>query len=328
MHRLLREIIRFRRTERGFALVGSLVAMTVMGALLVSVGAVAERGARRSLVLQAVAAAETVSTAAEAHLRANWETLRTQAAANPGRIAEIPLADLVTNGELAAGFENATRAFGTWGILVREVPIVGDSRLETLVIAREGDFSETEALYAAANGPFGAAATSARLGPGRIRGAGLDLPAAVWSSAATTLWGVAAPADGDVAFFASHHPSVLFGDALYRVVVPGRPELNRMDADLELGGNDLLGVDAVEAQTLEITDTLTVGGELEVTGRSTFRGALVAETDFQANGTATIGTARVTGDLDATRISVTLDAIRASSGEFQRLTVLGTCTGC
>ena len=64
---------------------------------------------------------------------------------------------------------------------------------------------------------------------------------------------------------ASRPPRRHTGDQLYRVPVPGFTGANRMETDLDLGGNDLTGANAVEADTLALESDLTVGGGLTVT---------------------------------------------------------------
>ena len=49
---------------------------------------------------------------------------------------------------------------------------------------------------------------------------------------------------------------------LHRIAVPGRPELNRLEAPLDMNGNDIIDGGRIEAQNVEIDGALTVGGEL------------------------------------------------------------------
>ena len=315
----------FRR-ERGVGLFTSVLGIVVVGVLMVLAAALSERWGRAALADRAAAAASELADATAAHLRADWGTVQAAAAAAPGRISEVTLADLQAAGELPATFAASTRAFGNWGILVRDVPIGGgDSRLEVLVVAR-GAFEEGEALAAAGRASFGAVAASSQIAPGRLRGAGLDVNAAPWRARATTLWGTASPALGDIAFFASHHPAALFGPALYRVAVPGRPDLNTMQADLDLDGNDLVNADRLEVDELAIAGAMEVGGALAVAGTATVNG-LVSADSIEAAGGITAASLAVAGDIEANTIEAALGEVRAANGDFERLTV-GSCTGC
>ncbi len=49
---------------------------------------------------------------------------------------------------------------------------------------------------------------------------------------------------------------------LHRIAVPGRPELNRLEAPLDMNGNDIVDAATVEARNVDIGGALTVRGEL------------------------------------------------------------------
>ncbi|WP_170566211.1 hypothetical protein [Ruegeria atlantica] len=78
---------------------------------------------------------------------------------------------------------------------------------------------------------------------------------------------------------------------LHRVSKPGRPELNRMETDLDLGGNDLTGIDTLEAENVTVADAFditTLTGDLSVTGN-----------------VETSGTLRVTGEITTANLTAT-----------------------
>ncbi|MCY3597159.1 MAG: hypothetical protein OXG71_06955 [Rhodospirillales bacterium] len=51
---------------------------------------------------------------------------------------------------------------------------------------------------------------------------------------------------------------------LHRVAVPGRPELNRLEAPLDMNGNDIVDAGRIEAVDVAVGGALTVRGELSV----------------------------------------------------------------
>ena len=51
---------------------------------------------------------------------------------------------------------------------------------------------------------------------------------------------------------------------LHRVAVPGRPELNRLEAPLDMNGNDIVDAGRIEAVDVAVGGALTVRGELTV----------------------------------------------------------------
>ena len=55
-------------------------------------------------------------------------------------------------------------------------------------------------------------------------------------------------------------------DTLYRRSQPGRPRLNRMETDLDVGDEDILAASAVDGRTLTVRRDATVGGPSRVGG--------------------------------------------------------------
>ena len=90
---------------------------------------------------------------------------------------------------------------------------------------------------------------------------------------------------------------------LHRVAVPGRPELNRLEAPLDMNGNDIVDTGRVEAVDVAIGGALTVGGEL------TADTATIAN-DLTVQGTLTAATAAVT---ELTTPSIRANAMSAPS---------------
>jgi len=58
----------------------------------------------------------------------------------------------------------------------------------------------------------------------------------------------------------------VYGDQLYRDAVLGFANANRVETDLDMGGNDLTGAGRIEARTLALESDLTVCGGLAVPG--------------------------------------------------------------
>jgi len=84
------------------------------------------------------------------------------------------------------------------------------------------------------------------------------------------------------------------GAYLYRSAVPGRPELNRMNTTLNMGGQDIAQADEIATRTLSSTADITVGRDL-VTSRDVQSGR-----DLRVNRNASVqGTATVYGTLTA-----------------------------
>ena len=114
---------------------------------------------------------------------------------------------------------------------------------------------------------------------------------------------------------------------LHRVAVPGRPELNRLEAPLDMNGNDIVDAGRVEAADVAIAGALTVGGELTadtatIANELTVQGTLTAAT---ANVGALTVPSIVTTALTAPSVSAgtaTVDALTvATEADITTLTV-------
>ena len=94
---------------------------------------------------------------------------------------------------------------------------------------------------------------------------------------------------------------------LHRIAVPGRPELNRLEAPLDMNGNDIVDAGRVDAVDVAIGGALTVGGELTV------------DTATIANELAVQGT--------LTAASANIDALTAPSIEANALAAPSVSAG-
>lgn len=110
---------------------------------------------------------------------------------------------------------------------------------------------------------------------------------------------------------------------LHRIAVPGRPELNRMEADLDMAGRSITGVDllqsdAIDSGAFEITNTLTAGdatfsGDLNVNGPTTIIGDITGG-DATFTGRLDAATAAITGEMRTA--SMVADSITSANATF------------
>ena len=121
-----------------------------------------------------------------------------------------------------------------------------------------------------------------------------------------------APEAGALATLRRLDHRAVYGDQLYRVAVPGFAGANRMETDLDLGGNDLTGANAVEADTLALESDLTVGGGLTVTADLMVGRALTVSGSAEVAAGITAQSAQVAGAASAGALAVTHD-LRAAS---------------
>ena len=122
---------------------------------------------------------------------------------------------------------------------------------------------------------------------------------------------------------------------LHRARVQGRPELNRMQTSLSMGGQSVIGVGRVEADEVVTT---RIDGPLTVRGGLVVNGAMSVERSQGSGGGQSAGggdislpRATITGTLKAGTVTATdVDArtINARNARIGDLTVTGGCTGC
>ncbi len=155
------------------------------------------------------------------------------------------------------------------------------------------------------------------------------------------------------------------GDAVFRRVRAGCPDSARMETDLDMNGNDLVGVRVLTAEELEVdrvmragefridraltVGTATTAGSVEVLGSFTvpdglvFRGdaeftGIVNADEVQATGALEAASADVAGDVEAANIEAAANLTASGAnvngsvsvtgtGSFGTL-VVGSCSGC
>ena len=297
-----------RRLSRGLSLFGSLLALGLLGAMVMAAAALFEtrlleeksRLAGRQLTLLADAAAS--------HAEGRFTDLLTAARNGP---VEIPLADLRADGSLPAGFPEVDALGRGHRVLVLAAGADGFDLLATQTVAPGDTAVPSAALFEAAGRTrMGLVAPDA---VARLAGPTIDADVSAFRTAFA-----GAPEARALAALARLDRQSVFGDQLYRIAVPGFPALNRMETDLDLGGNRIAGAGALEADSLTLDGDLAVGGALTVT-RDLVVGRAVRVTGAAGiAGNVAAATARITGAASAGGLTVR-NALRTAS-----LTAAGT----
>ena len=155
-------------------------------------------------------------------------------------------------------------------------------------------------------------------GYGRLSGPTVDADVSAFRAA----FG-GAPREGALATLGRFDHGGVYGDALYRVAIPGFAEANRMEADLDMNGHDIAGAGALEAGTLEVETDLEAGGDLAVTGDLLVGRAVRAAGTVEAGGEMTAASARIEGAVTSAAMNVT-GAVRAQTVEASGLVEAGS----
>lgn len=243
-----------------------------------------------------------VADAAAKYLKDNFATV--YAAAGTTTPAQITPAMLRNTNYLPAGFTDAN-AFGqTFVVLARRV---ATNQLESIVLTTGGqviDEMGTREIAENLGAPGGFVPVA---NTGIIQGV-----RGGWSLTLSN-YGVS-PGAGHTASALFLQDGTLANDYLYRNAVAGKPELNRMNTALNMGGNDINNAATINATgNVNLNGTVNAGGDVHagsiyLNGNATLNGTVNAGGDVRAgslylqgnatmNGTATVGgNVAVSGD--------------------------------
>jgi hypothetical protein len=280
-----------RRARRGAAMLDSLLAMGVFVlALGLSLSYWNMHQFRAGLQKEAVELTQLVR-AAQSYVGRDPLTRLSEAAAAPSGVLSISLATLIASGDYpptSGGYTTRRREMrvhlaslnATSAILVADARFVAGDQ-GRIGVPRGGEF-------------IGSVGWVAPHRTALIEGPGLRYDITSLQAA-----GVLSN-EGDLGAFEFISVERDVSPYLHRVAIPGRPELNQMATDLDLGGQDILGAGRLEAtearvtnlQGQNITGALTINDTLNIAGTATV-------TTLDAQGATT-----VSGPLSANQITV------------------------
>ena len=302
-----------RGLSRGLSLFGSLLALGLLGAMVLAVALFFENRAMDERARLAARQLTVLSDAAASHVSGRFPAMLS---ALGGGSAELSLATLRTSGVLPAGFADMGAMGRGYRVLVLSAGTDTIDLLVTQTVSAGDTAVPASALFEAGG--------SARMGavlpdtPQRLTGPAVDADLRSFQAAFAGV-----PQAGALATLRRLDHRAVYGDQLYRVSVPGFADANRMETDLDLGGNDLTGANAVEADTLALESDLTVGGGLTVTADLMVGRALTVSGPAEVTAGVTAQSARVTGAASAGSLAVTHD-LRAASLTAQGAVMAGS----
>ena len=291
-----------RGLSRGLSLFGSLLALGLLGMMVLAAALFFETRMLEERARLAARQLTALSDAAASHVSGRFPALL---AAVQGGPAELTPTTLRAAGALPAGFSDV----GAMGRGYRVLMLAAGTDALDLVVTQTVPAGDTAVPASALLGADG----TARLGlvlpdaAGRLAGPAVDADMSAFQAA----FG-GAPAAGALATLRRLDHRAVYGDQLYRVAVPGFAEANRMETDLDLGGNDLIEAATVEAETLTLESDLTVGGDLTVTDDLMVGRALQVAGPAEVAAGITAASARIAGAASAGSLAVTHD-LRAAS---------------
>ena len=237
--------------QSGFKLV---IALTVIGVLMPivyqhwQIGYIAEQQSHAADQLR------QVNDASDAYIKRHFDTLLSSTTPSSG--PQITIDQLVNDGLLPEGFRNSNIWGQSYEIYVRKPH---ENTLNSITITRggrehkEGDSFATLTVPGAAlrlGGAGGFVPTGALPGQqdGTLHGAAggfiLDLAAL----------GITSPGPGHLGAYSAFDEYDLGTDYLYRGEVPGHPEYNQMQTELDMTGHGIENVGSVQYVSRTVTD--------------------------------------------------------------------------
>lgn len=221
----------------GFSLLEALFAMFILAALSVVLVKTQSDANQKSLAYLAGGQLKQVSSALEEYIQDNYAAL--VASSGPSTPTTVTMAQLKAGNYLSDSFKNQNVWKQSYVAYVLE-PSAGV--LEGILVTTGGQIPESadlrmsQALSTA--GPSGGyVPLSSALG----HSSSVFIGAGGGWSFDTSGTGIPSPGGGHLAALTSFGDGVDGNDYLYRINVPGQPELNEMSTDLGMGDNDVGG---------------------------------------------------------------------------------------
>ncbi len=285
--------------------------MALLGTLVLGVVVWLEERALEERARVAGSQLETLAHATSSYVNSDFPDLL--ASVGVGRI--IVLQDMRNAGMLPEGFAVRNALGRGFQVMMRPVGTRGLDVLVAETLPGGDQFVPSVALLGERFGGvrMGVVAPEA---PTFLRGPTIDVAVGGFQ---TQFGGV--PGRGALGVLMRFDHERVYGDQLYRVAIPGFDEANQMKTALDLGGNDIVDVRRLEAESFDVEEDIETGGELVVTGLLTVGQAV------EVTGEATIAgeMSAQTGNFDQTVTATTMEALKHI--EAETVTATGTLTG-
>ncbi len=302
--------------QRGVTLMEVLLSMGILAGLLATGTHIISKYTRLIINEKAAAQMMAVQNAAEEFVQSNFMQLLDGSLPDSipfnGNTRLITVADLSAANYLPANFSNVNKLNLRMSVVIRNDTQVGATPSIEIITVTQGianpPYSDAplESVYDTAmfgKGRLGFAASGGPYNFANIVGINGQ-----WTVPTNNLAGhgltFAFNAAEPNAFLAGYgrvsSEDIFDDDVLYRIPVAGRPEVNQMQADLDMSGHQMDGigtmtVDNVKAPRVELTNaggnalttsqTMTMRGNTSVTGHTAVYGNLTANNANMATGT-------------------------------------------
>lgn len=269
--------------NKGFSLVEMLLTVMVVTGLLVAVFDLLEDYAEKELALATADYMENIALAVQDIVEnpTYFQDVYALADAAPGDTLELSFTDLIEGFATIPASTRLNESMRTRNPMGAEIAILlriaddpvdpTDAQAFDIVVATsERIIDERLRRAATASGPYGGLIRETG-DPIRSAFAGWEMPLGDFSGTAWASAVAAAPASIDEGGYLVHYRHINFediaGDYMFRVAIPGRPDLNRMYTTLDMGSNNIMGTDNMQVvQDLGLSGQALVDGNMRVGG--------------------------------------------------------------
>jgi len=300
--------MKFIRQRKGFSLLEMLLSVVVVSGLLVVVFELLEDYVEKELAVATADYMENIALAVQDIVEdpTYFQEAYTMARARPSDTLELSLSDLVNGiGAIpgSARLNKMIRDRNPMGVSVSVLLRIADDpsnssdvqAFDILVATNERIVDERLRRAATAAGGYGGLI---REGAASIRNAfaSWEIPVNHFSGTTWANTVASIPASIEDGGYLAHYRHMSFGDVtgdyMFRVSVPGRSDLNTMYTNLDMGSNNIMGIDNFElSRDARLRGQVVVDGNVGVTRGTTQinQGNVYAGQRFTAQRAVVIG---------------------------------------
>lgn len=246
--------------QHGFTLIEAIAALIILTLLIPVFVRYQTMGWEETEQAAAAQQMRQVDQAAEAYVQQNYSTL--QATATPGTPVTFTTAPLIATGFLPAGFRSTNPYGQSYQVSVLQ-PSPGDLQVMVFTTggqtAQNGFMYQAKSVFANQTIPHIAAMVGAEGGyvpTGVVPGQSTTIAQGAFGGWQVPLTNYPSPGIGHLADFLYFTQGTLSPQYLYRVAVPGQPQLNQMQTDLSMGGHNITFGADVGANTVTLNGAI------------------------------------------------------------------------
>jgi hypothetical protein len=296
--------------KRGFSLLETLLATVIVSGLFVIIFNILDDYAESMLARSTSTYMDNISTAIEELIEnpVNYQNIYAEADSRPNGVLELEIADIINGFNANGAFIDPSASINDsirtttplkvgLEIMIRvaddpsdpsddqalEIILATNEPAREPIVRRAAEFSKVNGGFYNQVGEARSAFATWRFDPL------VNLAGSSWASAITT-----EPPSPDNGIYLVHYSyqgfESIVGDYLYRVEVTGRPDLNEIYNNLNMGGNNILGADNINP-----TGDVAVNSKIISNGNIIANDMTFQEGNFNAAGNMQVGSAIIHG---------------------------------